>query len=108
MIFSTSQIVGLIEIETASSGGSECLLPLGCEEQSLGELLAWLTGTIARPLVGDHADPTAVAGPNHRLSGLVAAGPVSVVNADFEQLETDLVDAAAQIRLRLTALTSAD
>jgi hypothetical protein len=109
MIFSASQIVGLIEIETASNAGSECLVPLGREEQSLGELLAWLTGTMARPLVGDDAaDPAAAAGPTNRLAGRIAAGPVSLLNADLEQLETDLVDAAAQFRLRLTAIAAAE
>jgi hypothetical protein len=109
MIFSASQIVGLIEIETATNAGLEGLVPLGREEQSLGELLAWLTGPMARPLVGDDAtDPAVAAGPANRLAGWVAAGPVSLLNADLEQLETDLVDAAAQFRLRLTASAAAE
>ena len=105
MIFSASQIVGLIEIETASDAGSEGLVALGREEQSLGELLAWLTRTMARPLVGDDAaEQAAAAGPTNRLAGLAAAGPVSLLAADLERLETDLVDAAAQFRLSLTAI----
>ncbi|HEY1785026.1 MAG TPA: hypothetical protein VGG30_05725 [Pirellulales bacterium] len=109
MIFSASQIVGLIEIETESGTGSECLIPLGHEEPSLGELLSWLTGPMARPLVADHAaEPAVTASPTNRLTGRAVAGPVALVNADLEQLETDLADAAAQFRLRLTAITSAD
>jgi hypothetical protein len=108
MNFSASQIVGLIEIETASLAGSECLVPLGREEQSLAELLAWLTGSIAMPVVGDDAaELAAAAGTTNRLAGLVAHGPGSLLNADLEQLKTDLVDAAAQFRLRLTAIATA-
>ncbi len=43
MLFSPSQIVGLIEIETLDSAGSNRLLPLGSEEESLAGLLTWLT-----------------------------------------------------------------
>jgi len=109
MNFSASQIVGLIEIETASNAGSECLTPLGREEQSLADLLAWLTGPIARPIVGDDTAPlAAAAGPTNRLAGTLAQGSVSLINADLEQLETDLVDAAAKLRLRLTAIATAE
>jgi hypothetical protein len=109
MIFSASQIVGLIEIETASNAGPESLVPLGRVEQSLGELLAWLTGPMARPVVGDDAaGPVVAAGPTNRLAGWVATSPVSLLNADLQQLETDLVDAAAQFRLRLTAIAAAE
>jgi hypothetical protein len=108
MNFSASQIIGLIEIETASIGGSECLVPVGREEQSLAELLAWLTGSIAGPVVGDNVvELAAPAGATNRLAGLVAHGSGSLLNADLEQLATDLVDAAAQFRLRLTAIATA-
>ena len=107
MNFSASQIVGLIEIETASDAGSECLVALGREEQSLGELLAWLTGTMARPRVGDDAAELAeAAGPTNRLAGLVAAEPATLLAADLGRLETDLVDAAAQFRLSLMAIAA--
>jgi hypothetical protein len=107
MIFQASQIVGLIEIETASDAGSECLVALGREEQSLGELLAWLTGPMDRPLAGDDAaEPAVAAGPTNRLAGRVATSAVSLLNADLEKLETDLVDAATQFRLKLTAIAA--
>ncbi|HEX4144017.1 MAG TPA: hypothetical protein VHY91_10820 [Pirellulales bacterium] len=107
MNFSASQIVGLIEIETSAGAGSECLVPLGREERSLAELLAWLTGPIARPLVGDDAaEVAATPSSANRLAGLVAPGPV--LDADLVQLETDLVDAAAQFRLRLTGIATTE
>jgi hypothetical protein len=106
MNFSASQIVGLIEIEAASDAGSECLVAVGREEQSLGELLAWLTGTMARPRVDDDAAELAeTAGPTNRLAGLVAA-PATLLAADLGRLETDLVDAAAQFRLTLMAIAA--
>jgi hypothetical protein len=107
MIFSASQIVGLIEIETTGNADSRGLVAVGREELSLAELLAWLTEPIARPLVGDDApEPAVESGPTNRLAGLIATGPVSLLNADLEQLKTDLVDAAAQFRLRLTAIAA--
>ncbi len=104
MVFSASQIVGLIEIETASIAGSECLVALGLEEQSLADLLAWLTGAIARPAVGDAAaDRPSAAGPVNRLAGLIAADSEPRLAADLTQLQTDLADAVAQFQLKLTA-----
>jgi hypothetical protein len=109
MILPASQIVGLIEIETASNADSGSLVALGLEELSLGELLAWLTEPIARPLVdADSAELAATVGPTNRLTGRIAAGPVSHLNADLRQLETDLVEAALQFRLRLAEITTAE
>jgi hypothetical protein len=107
MIFPASQIVGLIEIETADDAGSECLVALGCEEQSLGELLVWLTGTMARPTLGDDAvQSSAATGLTNRIAGLTATGPVSLLPADLERLATDLIDAAARFRQSLTVVAA--
>jgi hypothetical protein len=101
MIIPSSQIVGLIEIETLSGAGSDCLVALGCEEESLGELLVWLTGQIASRVVGNESKET---GPGaNRLSGLLAAPQADCLPADLTQLQSDLAQEAAQFRLRLTA-----
>jgi hypothetical protein len=109
MIVSASQTVGLIEIETPNGAGSGSLVALGREELSVGELLAWLTGAMARPLVGDDAAKgSSPGGPINRFAGLLAPEPAFLLAADLNQLETELADAAAQFRLRLTAIESGE
>ena len=109
MIFSASQIVGLIEIESPAGAESGSLVALGREELSVGELLAWLTGAIERPPMGDDsAVGTPAAGPINRFAGLVGIEPAPLLAADLGQLETDLAAAMAQFRLKLTAFSAGE
>ncbi len=105
MIVSASHIVGLIEIETPNGAGSGSLVALGREELSVGELLAWLTGAMARPIVGDDgAEESSPGGPVNRFASRLAPESAFLLAADLNQLETELADATAQFRLRLTAI----
>src|ERR1700678_2825627 len=104
MILSASQIVGLIEIETPGGAGSESLVPMGCEERSLAELLVWLARPMATPTIADDS----AARPTNRFAGLLAADPAPLLAADLDQLESDLVAAAAQLRLRLSAASASE
>ena len=92
---------------TPTSAGSDCPVALGREDQSIAELLAWLTGPMARPPVGDNTANLPPAGvPVNRFAGLAAIEPVTLLAADLDQLQTDLSDATAQLRLRLTAISA--
>jgi hypothetical protein len=103
MLFAPSQIVGLIEIETLDSVRPGCLVAMGHEDESLSELLAWLTHDAGATRPSDSADPLPpAAAPVRRLSGLLhLAG--ECLPADLEQLRIDLADATAHLRLRLAA-----
>jgi hypothetical protein len=109
MIFPANQIVGLIEIETPTGADAGSLVALGREELSVGELLAWLTGTMARPPVDDDvASLPSAAGPVNRFAGLADIQPTPLLAADLGQLETDLAAATAQFRLRLSAISAGE
>jgi hypothetical protein len=100
MLFSPSQIVGLIEIDALDSTGPDCLVALGGEEESLAGLLTWLTGQSVAPAdkLDDFAGPPC---PVHRLSGMFAAPAAARVTADLDQLQSDLAAAADRLRLEL-------
>ena len=102
MLFATSQIVGLIEIETLDSTRSGRLIALGHEEDSLAELLTWLTLDAGPARPGDSADELPSTAPVHRLSSLLHLA-AECLPADLDQLRIDLADATARLRLRLAA-----
>jgi hypothetical protein len=113
MFSSIGQIVGLIEIEPATSGDSlsdalqvECPGDADALDASLDGLLARLVGRSATGcLPGSRTDSTSALRPINRLAPPDARQTADILlGADLVQLEADLADETRRLRAQLAAV----